>query len=109
MLCTRATKDAEMRSATLRLATRGSVLALTQARWVADRLGGAELVEASSDGEAGDKSRFVRGVEGVLLAGGAELGVHSAKDLPGPMPEGLEIAAVPRREDPADVWIGAGD
>jgi hydroxymethylbilane synthase len=82
---------------------------LTQARWVADRLGGAELVEASSDGEAGDKSRFVRGVEGVLLAGGAELGVHSAKDLPGTMPEGLEIAAVPRREDPADVWIGAGD
>lgn len=98
-----------MRSATLRLATRGSALALTQARWVADRLGGAELVEASSDGEPGDKSRFVRGVERLLLAGDAELGVHSAKDLPGAMPEGLEIAAVPEREDPADVWIGAGD
>ena len=93
----------------MRIATRGSTLALTQARWVADRLGGAELVEASSDGAAGDKSRFVRGVEQVILAGGAELGVHSAKDLPGTMPEGLEIAAVPRREDPADVWIGAGD
>lgn len=97
-----------MRSATLRLATRGSALALTQARWVADELGGAELVEASSDGEPGDKSRFVRGVERVLLAGDAELGVHSAKDLPGAMPEGLEIAAVPEREDPADAWIGAG-
>jgi hydroxymethylbilane synthase len=92
----------------VRIATRGSALALTQARWVADRLGGAELVEASSDGEPGDKSRFVRGVERVLLAGGAEIGVHSAKDLPGAMPEGLEIAAVPSREDPADVWIGAG-
>ena len=94
---------------TLRLATRGSALALTQARWVADRLGGAELVTATSDGEPGDKSRFVRGVERLLLAGEAELGVHSAKDLPGTMPEGLEIAAVPEREDPADVWIGAGD
>lgn len=97
-----------MRSATLRLATRGSALALTQARWVADRLGGAELVAATSDGEPGDKSRFVRGVERELLAGEAELGVHSAKDLPGAMPEGLEIAAVPVREDPLDVWIGVG-
>jgi hydroxymethylbilane synthase len=92
----------------MRIATRGSALALTQARWVADRLGGAELVEASSDGEPGDKSRFVRGVERALLAGEAEVGVHSAKDLPGEMPEGLEIAAVPTREDPQDVWIGAG-
>jgi hydroxymethylbilane synthase len=92
----------------VRIATRGSVLALTQARWVADRLGGAKLVEASSDGEPGDKSRFVRGVERVLLAGEAEIGVHSAKDLPGEMPEGLEIAGVPEREDPADAWIGAG-
>jgi hydroxymethylbilane synthase len=92
----------------MRIATRGSALALTQARWVADRLGGAELVAASSDGEPGDKSRFVRGVERELLAGEAELGVHSAKDLPGTMPEGLEIAAVPVREDPLDVWIGVG-
>ncbi|MDX6635982.1 MAG: hydroxymethylbilane synthase [Solirubrobacterales bacterium] len=92
----------------MRIATRGSALALTQARWVGDRLGGAELVEASSDGEPGDKSRFVRGVERVLLQGGAEIGVHSAKDLPGEMPVDLEIAAVPKREDPADVWIGAG-
>ncbi|MGN6816486.1 MAG: hydroxymethylbilane synthase [Solirubrobacterales bacterium] len=92
----------------MRIATRGSALALTQARYVADRLGGAELVEASSDGEPGDKSRFVRGVERALLAGEAEIGVHSAKDLPSEMPEGLEIAAVPAREKPADVWIGVG-
>lgn len=90
----------------MRIATRGSALALTQARWVADLLGGAELVEASSDGEPGDKSRFVRGVERALLAGEAEVGVHSAKDLPSEMPEGLEIGGVPKREQPADVWIG---
>jgi hydroxymethylbilane synthase len=94
----------------LRLATRGSALALTQARWVAERLGGhVDLVEASSDGEPGDKSRFVRGVERALLAWEADVGVHSAKDLPGAdLPLGLEIAAVPVREDPADAWIGPG-
>jgi hydroxymethylbilane synthase len=92
----------------MRIATRGSALALTQARYVADLLGGADLVEASSDGEPGDKSRFVRGVERALLAGEAEVGVHSAKDLPGEMPDGLEIAGVPVREEPADVWIGVG-
>jgi len=91
----------------IRIATRGSKLALTQAGQVAELLGGAELVEVSSDGEPGDKSRFVRGVERALLAGEAEVGVHSAKDLPGDMPAELEIAAVPAREDPADVWIGA--
>ena len=92
----------------LRLATRSSKLALTQAGQVAELLGGAELVEASSDGEPGDKSRFVRGVERALLAGEAEIGVHSAKDLPGEMGAELEIGGVPPREDPADVWIGAG-
>jgi hydroxymethylbilane synthase len=92
----------------IRIATRGSKLALTQAGQVAEMLGGAELVEASSDGEPGDKSRFVRGVERALLAGEAEVGVHSAKDLPGAMAEEFEIAAVPPREDPADAWIGVG-
>ncbi len=92
----------------IRIATRGSKLALTQARLVADMLGGAELVEVSSDGEKGDKSRFVRGVERALLDGAADVGVHSAKDLPGEMVAELEIAAVPVREDPADVWIGPG-
>jgi hydroxymethylbilane synthase len=93
----------------IRIATRTSRLALIQARYVAELLGGAELVEISSQGEAGDKSRFVRGVEQALLAGEADLGVHSAKDLPGEMPEGLEIVAAPPREDPADVWIGLGE
>jgi hydroxymethylbilane synthase len=92
----------------LRIATRSSQLALTQAGMVAEMLGGAELVEVSSDGEPGDKSRFVRAVEQALLDGRADVGVHSAKDLPGEEVEGLEIAAVPEREDPADAWIGAG-
>lgn len=90
-----------------RIATRSSALAIAQARQVADLLGGAELVECSSDGEPGDKARFVRGVELALLEGEAEIGVHSAKDVPAEMPEGLVIAAVPVREDAADVWIGA--
>jgi hydroxymethylbilane synthase len=75
---------------------------------VAEMLGGAELIEVSSDGEPGDKSRFVRAVEQAVLDGRAEIGIHSAKDLPGEEVEGLEIAAVPPREDPADAWIGAG-
>jgi hydroxymethylbilane synthase len=92
----------------LRIATRGSALALAQASQVAELLGGAELVEASSDGEPGDKARFVRGVERALLDGEAEIGVHSAKDLPAELPAGLAIAAVPAREDPADAWLGVG-
>lgn len=91
-----------------RLATRSSTLALAQARAVADLLGGAELVEASSDGEPGDKSRFVRAVERELLEGRAEIGVHSAKDLPAALPEGLLIAGVPAREPAEDAWIGKG-
>jgi hydroxymethylbilane synthase len=92
----------------LRLATRGSKLALAQAKAVAELLGGAELVEASSDGEPGDKSRFVRAVERELLEGRADIGVHSAKDLPAALPEGLVIAGVPPREEPEDAWLGAG-
>jgi hydroxymethylbilane synthase len=92
----------------IRIATRGSALALAQAGQVAELLGGADLVKVSSDGEIGDKGRFVRGVERALLEGEAEIGVHSAKDLPAEVPEGLAIAAVPAREDPLDVWIGTG-
>jgi hypothetical protein len=92
----------------LRIATRGSALALAQAGQVAEMLGGAELVEVSSDGQVGDKARFVRGVERALLDGEAEIGVHSAKDLPAELTEGLTLAATPPREDAHDAWIGAG-
>jgi hydroxymethylbilane synthase len=93
----------------IRIATRNSALAKAQAGQVAALLGEAELVEVSSDGEMGDKGRFVRGVERALLEGEADIGVHSAKDVPAEMPEGLVIAAVPAREDPSDVWIGSGN
>ena len=89
-----------------RLATRGSKLALVQAQTVADLLGGGDLIPASSDDDPGDKSRFVRGVERELLEGRAEIGVHSAKDLPAQMPAGLLIAGAPAREAPQDAWIG---
>jgi hydroxymethylbilane synthase len=92
----------------LRIATRGSKLALAQAGQVAEMLGGAELVEVGSDGGAEDKARFVRGVEQALLSGEAEIGVHSAKDLPAELTEGLMLAAVPKREDARDAWIGVG-
>ncbi len=58
------------------------------------------------DGEVGDKARFVRTVEEALRDGRAELGVHSAKDLPGDMPDDLALVGVPVREDPADVFVG---
>ena len=94
----------------LRLGTRGSALALAQAGIVADALGGAEVVPIRTSGDqpatGGDKARFVREIEQALLAGEVEIAVHSAKDLPSNLPDGLEIAAVPKREDPLDAWIG---
>jgi hydroxymethylbilane synthase len=96
----------------LRLGTRGSALALAQARWVAERLGGeVELVEVTTAGdlqrEHGDKSRWTGALEGALLAGEIDLAVHSAKDVPGELAAGTEIAAVPPRADPRDVLVGA--
>jgi len=94
----------------VRIATRSSALALAQAGTVADALGGAELVHVSNvDGEVGDKARFVRTVEVALRDGLAEVGVHSAKDLPGDMPEDLALVGVPAREDPADAFVGAAE
>jgi hydroxymethylbilane synthase len=91
----------------LRLGTRSSRLARVQAEAVAAALGGAEVVPVQTDDEAvGDKSRFVRGVEQAILDGEVELGVHSAKDLPGELPDGLELVGVPGREDPRDALIG---
>ena len=92
----------------IRIATRGSALALAQAGQVAELLGGAELVEVSSDGEPGDKGALrARGRAGAARRRGRHrrpLGQGPA----GRAAEGLTLAAVPPREDPADVWIGAG-
>lgn len=92
----------------LKLGTRGSPLALAQAESVAGALGGAEVVAISShDSDPGDKERFVRGVERALIDGDVDLGVHSAKDLPGERPDELRLAGVPGREDPRDAYVGA--
>jgi hydroxymethylbilane synthase len=85
-------------------------LALAQARLVADAVGGAELVPIQASGDhpaaGGDKARFVREIELALLADDVDLGVHSAKDLPSELPEGLGLAGVFGREDPADAYVG---
>lgn len=91
----------------MKLATRGSALALAQAEQVAAALGGAELVVVRSrDGEPGDKSRFVSAVEDTLLAGEADIGVHSAKDLPWELAAGLSLAGVAGREAVEDSCVG---
>jgi hydroxymethylbilane synthase len=95
----------------LRLGTRGSALALAQARWVAERLDDeVELVTITTSGDRGahsDKSRFVKELEESLLAGELDLAVHSAKDVPGELPSGLSIVGVPERADPYDALCGA--
>ena len=96
----------------MRLGTRGSALALAQARWVADRLGGeAEIVEITTLGDRGaalqDKSRWTSELEGALLDGRIDVAVHSAKDVPTELGAGLELVAVPPRADARDVICGA--
>jgi hydroxymethylbilane synthase len=96
----------------MRIGTRGSALALAQARWVAQRLGGdAEIVPISTLGDRGaqigDKSRWVSELEGALLDGRIDIAVHSAKDVPTQLPEGLELVAIPSRADPRDAICGA--
>jgi hydroxymethylbilane synthase len=92
----------------LRLGTRGSRLAIAQSQSVADALGAAEVVAVrSTDADPGDKERFVRGVEQALISGEVDLGVHSAKDLPGDRPDELRLAGVAPREDPRDAYVGA--
>jgi hydroxymethylbilane synthase len=92
----------------LRLGTRGSALALAQAKGVAKQLGDAEIVTIkTADGAVGDKARFVKEIERAVLDGDVDLAVHSAKDLPTDLPEGLEIAGVPSREDARDAYVGS--
>jgi hydroxymethylbilane synthase len=87
-------------------------LALAQARQVAALLGGApELVEITTSGDRGaagaDKERWVRELDAALLSGEVDCAVHSAKDVPSRVPDGIVIAAVPERADPRDALCGA--
>ena len=100
----------------IRLGTRGSALALAQARLVAERLPGeVELVPITTSGdqrpggapELADKSRFVKAIEEALLAGDIDVALHSAKDVPTDFPRGLLLQAVLERADPRDAICGA--
>jgi hydroxymethylbilane synthase len=91
----------------IRVGTRGSALALAQATWVGERLGAEyELVMINVAGLVGDKSRWVSELERALLDGDIDVAVHSAKDVPAELPDGLELVAFPEREDPRDAICG---
>ena len=101
------------------IASRGSQLALWQARWVEGRLAALgmesriEIIKTTGDkitdvplAKVGTKGLFTKEIEEALLDGRADLAVHSLKDLPTELPEGLVLAAVPAREDPRDALVG---
>jgi hydroxymethylbilane synthase len=93
----------------MRLGTRASALALAQTESVLRALGGGEIVHVTTSGDsgaAGDKSRWVDGIERALLAGEIDLAVHSAKDVPGRLAPGLALLASMPRAASADVLCG---
>ncbi len=102
------------------IGTRGSKLALWQAEWVKSELKRInpaleiELNKIKTTGDkildvplaqVGGKGLFVKEIEEALLSGGADLAVHSMKDVPTEFPEGLHLAAICRREDPRDAFL----
>ena len=105
---------------TLRVGTRRSALAKTQTRWVVERLTrmhpqlqvevleivttGDRVLDTSLDLVPG-KGVFVKEIEDRLLSGEIDLAVHSLKDLPTELPDGLCLGAVPERVDPRDVFV----
>jgi hydroxymethylbilane synthase len=106
----------------LRLGTRGSPLALAQARMVRQALATAhgfdpeqiatEVIRTSGDriqdrplADVGGKGLFTKEIEEALAAGAIDLAVHSSKDMPTVLPPGLVLSAFMEREDPRDVFI----
>lgn len=107
-------------SRVLRVGTRGSALAVSQTRQVIasiqELIPGlvVEMVTITTKGdlhlgaplhEVGGKGLFVKEIEDAMLAGGVDLAVHSAKDMPAELPPGLVLAAFPARVDPRDAVI----
>jgi len=101
------------------IASRGSALALWQAHWIQGQLAAAghesriEIIKTTGDkitdvplAKVGTKGLFTKEIEEALLDGRADLAVHSLKDLPTELPDGLVLAAVPPREDPRDAMVG---
>jgi hydroxymethylbilane synthase len=106
----------------IRLGTRGSALALTQARWVAAQISGrhpgcrVELVIIKTTGDKiqdvplaaiGGKGLFIKEIEEALLTNRVDLAVHSLKDMPAEVPDGLMLGAVPPREECRDAFISS--
>ncbi len=104
----------------VRIATRKSPLALAQTRWVAERIRAhrpdvvIEEVHLVTEGDrvldkplakVGGKGLFVTEVEAALADGRAEIAVHSMKDVPESLAEGMVLACIPEREDPRDVLV----
>ncbi len=104
----------------LRIATRGSKLALAQSEWVKRSIAArhsdlsVELIRIKTRGDKivdspltqiGGKGLFVREIEEALLNREADLAVHSLKDMPAELPQGLKLAAFPEREDCRDAFI----
>src|SRR5213078_5080784 len=94
------------------IASRGSQLALWQARWVESQLIAAghecriEIIKTTGDkitdvplAKVGGKGLFTKEIEEALLDGRIDLAVHSMKDVPFQLPDGIDFAAVPERED----------
>jgi hydroxymethylbilane synthase len=112
-----------MQTTVLRIGTRGSPLALAQAHETRARLMAAhrlpeeafpvDVITTSGDriqdrplSEAGGKGLFTKEIEAALLAGRIDIAVHSSKDMPTLLPEGLALSAFLPREDPRDAFIG---
>src|SRR6185437_4212457 len=101
------------------IGSRGSQLALWQARWIEACLNALgetcriEIIKTTVDkitdvplAGIGGKGLFTKEIEEALLAGSIDLAVHSLKDVPAALPEGLMLAAIPEREDIRDALVG---
>src|SRR5712691_5087790 len=114
--------QSSLASAILRIGSRGSPLALAQAREVRERLAAAHgvaparieiaIIRTTGDviqdrplAEAGGKGLFTKEIEDALLAGAIDLAVHSSKDMPTVLPAGLVLSAFLPREDARDVFV----
>lgn len=106
----------------IRIGTRDSKLAVWQAEYVQNRLSAegynSELVFIKTEGDRqqdlpihqiGGQGVFTKALDDALLENRIDLAVHSCKDLPTLMPEGITLAAIPVREDPRDVLVANGD
>jgi hydroxymethylbilane synthase len=104
---------------TLVIGSRGSQLALWQARWIQSRLTELgvptriEIIKTTGDkitdvplSKVGSKGLFTKEIEEALLDGRVDCAVHSLKDLPTELPPGLILAAIAQREDPRDALVG---